>query len=115
MCVSGVIAGFEFSRQQLSNRGIVELLTGSEDDRFELVEINSGRGIGLPRAGFAGQGEDLQRTLPRFAYGRHCSRATHGTKTMMTTSTTRLTPGPTCRGVLHPSWPVNSHPEENDE
>ena len=62
--VSGVIAGFDFSRQQLSDRGIVELLVGSTDDQFELVGIHSGRRTRLPRAGFVGQGEDLERISP---------------------------------------------------
>jgi hypothetical protein len=36
-------------------------------------------------------------------------------ETMMITSTTRQVPDPTCRRILRPSLPVNSHPEENDE
>lgn len=64
VCASGVIAGFEFSRQQLTDTGIAELLVGSADDQFELEGTQSGRIIRLPRVAFVGHGEDLERISP---------------------------------------------------
>jgi hypothetical protein len=56
-----VIAGFQFNGQYLSDAGVVDLLVGSADDRFEFVGMVWGRRTRLPRAGFVGPGEDLER------------------------------------------------------
>jgi hypothetical protein len=64
VCASGVIAGFEFSRQRPTDIGIAELLAGSADDQFELEGRQSGRIIRLPRIAFVGHGEDLERISP---------------------------------------------------
>jgi hypothetical protein len=61
---SGLIAGFWFNRQIMSNAAIVELLTGSADDRFELVGMFWGRGTRLPRAPFVGPRDDLAPVSP---------------------------------------------------
>jgi hypothetical protein len=39
--VSGLIAGYRFNRQVLTNEGIAELLAGSPDDQFHLVGMLS--------------------------------------------------------------------------
>jgi hypothetical protein len=62
--VSGVIAGWWFNRQILSNAGIVELLVGSTDDQFKLTGMLSGRRTRLPRAPLVGPGEDLESISP---------------------------------------------------
>jgi hypothetical protein len=61
---SGVIAGFWFNRQIMSDKGIAELLTGSEDERFELVGMFSGQKTRLSRAPLTAPGEDLHRISP---------------------------------------------------
>jgi hypothetical protein len=61
---SGVIAGFWFNGQIMSDNGIAELLTGSADDRFELVGMFSGQKTRLPRVPFIAPGEDLHRISP---------------------------------------------------
>ena len=57
--VCGVIAGWWFNRQILSDPGIIELLVGSPDDQFELTGMLSGRKTRLPRAPWVAPGEDL--------------------------------------------------------
>ena len=69
VCASGVITGFEFSRQRFTDTGIAELLTGSADDQFALEGMLSGRIIRLPRAPFVGHGEDLERISPEATEG----------------------------------------------
>ena len=58
--VSGLIAGYWFNRQVMTDAGIVELLVGSLDDQFELVGMFSGRRTRLPRAPLLGPTEDLE-------------------------------------------------------
>jgi hypothetical protein len=69
VCASGVITGFEFSGQRLTDAGIAELLTGSADDQFELEGMLSGRITRLARAAFVGRGEDLERISPEVTEG----------------------------------------------
>ncbi|MGH3277269.1 MAG: hypothetical protein ACRDNZ_23440 [Streptosporangiaceae bacterium] len=61
---SGVIAGFQYNRQRLSDAGIAELLVGSADDQFEIVGLVSGARTRLPRAPLVGPGEDLELISP---------------------------------------------------
>ena len=58
--VSGLIAGYWFNRQGLTDAGIVELLVGSPDNHFELVGMFSGRRTRLSRVPLLGPGEDLE-------------------------------------------------------
>jgi hypothetical protein len=62
--VSGVIAGWWFNRQILTDAGIVELVVGSTDDQFELTGMLSGRRTRLPRAPWVRPGEDLASISP---------------------------------------------------
>jgi hypothetical protein len=64
LCAGGVIAGFQFNRQYLSDAGIADMLVGSAEDRFELTGMVSGRGTRLPREPFIGAGEALERRRP---------------------------------------------------
>jgi hypothetical protein len=57
--VSGLIAGYWFHRQVLTDAGIVELLVGSPDDHFHLVGMFSGKRTRLPRAPLLTPGDDL--------------------------------------------------------
>jgi hypothetical protein len=61
---SGLIAGFWFNRQIMSDAAIVELLTGSADDRFELVGQVWGRRTRLLRAPYVGPHDDLAPVSP---------------------------------------------------
>lgn len=61
---SGLIAGFWFNGQIMSDAAIVELLTGSTDDRFELVGQVWRRRTRLPRAPFVGPHDDLAPVSP---------------------------------------------------
>jgi hypothetical protein len=61
---SGPIAGFWFNGQIMSDAAIVELLTGSTDDRFELVGQVWGHRTRLPRAPFVGPHDDLAPVSP---------------------------------------------------
>lgn len=61
---SGLIAGFWFNGQIMINAAIVELLTGSADDRFELLGMYAGTKTRLPRAPYIGPGADLAPFSP---------------------------------------------------
>jgi len=61
---SGLIAGFWFNGQIMSDAAIVELLIGSRDDRFELVGMIWGQRTRFPRAPFVGQRNDLAPVSP---------------------------------------------------
>jgi hypothetical protein len=61
---SGLIAGFIHNGQHLTDRGIVELLVGSADGRFELQGVTYRAVNRLPRDPLFGAGEDLERVRP---------------------------------------------------
>jgi hypothetical protein len=56
---AGFVVELQFSRQHITDAGIVELLLGSADDRFELVGMHSGAVLRQPRGPRIGPGEDL--------------------------------------------------------
>lgn len=64
---SGLIAGFSYNGQRMTDSGIVELLVGSADGRFELQGVSYGAVNRLPRGPLFGAGEDLERVRPEGA------------------------------------------------
>lgn len=64
---AGLVVELQFSRQHISDAGIVELLLGSGDDRFELVGMLSGTISRQPRGPRVGPGEDLWHISPEGA------------------------------------------------
>lgn len=67
---SGVVATLFYSQQNLPDTGIVELLLGSADDRFEVVGEHTQTRIRLPRANYTRPGEDLGRIDPAVVIGQ---------------------------------------------
>lgn len=64
MSASGLISGFRSNGWGLGITGVVDLLLGSADDRFELVGYNTGRRTRLPRGPIAAPHQDLSWINP---------------------------------------------------
>jgi hypothetical protein len=60
----GLISGFRSNGWGLGITGVVDLLLGSADDRFELVGYNTGRRTRLPRGPIAAPHQDLSWINP---------------------------------------------------
>jgi hypothetical protein len=64
VAASGLISGFRSNGWSLGITGVVDLLLGSADDRFELVGYNTGRRTRLPRGPIAAPHQDLSWINP---------------------------------------------------
>jgi len=64
MSASGLISGFRSNGWGLGITGVVDLLLGSADDRFELVGYNTDRRTWLPRGPIAAPYQDLSWINP---------------------------------------------------
>ena len=67
---SGVVTTLCYSQQELGDIGIVELLIGSADDRFEVMGRHTQTRTRLPRANYTSPGEDLGRIDPAVVTGQ---------------------------------------------